>query len=541
MNTPTAPQAIFAFDAKGIQGFVFRTDKLKQMIGASELIAGLSDHVLTTALRHLGFVENTDWIRLRRSGGAVRLLFLAKNKADELAGIWPLIASCFAPGLHVVTTVVEITTGVLDALEATERDLRRKMQLLDADLPEAGPLGIRNRRSGLPATTAANEFADASTSRKLAATPDAQANLLRGLIGSSSPAAVPPRAGFSPGQIWPVEFDDIVANGESYLAVVHADGNGVGQFVIALIKQLRRKTEPEQIACYADFSEGLARASRGALAEALKPILRDWEDEKEACRRAHKPAPKIPLRPLICAGDDLTVVLRGSDALRFTSDYLRAFERTAGNLLSEDSLKGLSLSALKACAGIAYVHRQHPFARAYGVAESLAAFAKVETQRLHSALAFVRLTDTTPESFHQVLDEQLTLATGSRLTMNPYLVNTSGPGSHKSVRELMGLATLFSEIQKNRIPRGSFREVIGFLQQNSPDKAERAWLRAVEILKTKAAAYSRGKPDFEEFHRAMSKLTGGVGQAPALFSSETPPRTPLLDAIELAQLKTKPL
>lgn len=136
-----------------------------------------------------------------------------------------------------------------------------------------------------------------------------------------------------------------------WVAVVHADGNGVGD----LIKHINGVDE------YRRFSEELEGATREAFTEAIDGVDgRDW------------------LVPLIIGGDDITVLCDASRAVDLTRSFLTCFEKATASrpTLSAVSKRATGRTHLTASAGIAAVKPRYPFHAAYELAAELATSAK---------------------------------------------------------------------------------------------------------------------------------------------------------------------
>jgi hypothetical protein len=76
---------------------------------------------------------------------------------------------------------------------------------------------------------------------------------------------------------------------------------------------------------------------------------------------------KLPFRPIVFGGDDLTFVCDGRLGLTLAARYLQEFE---------EETRKVGLKHLHACAGVAVVKVHYPFARAYQLSEALAGSAK---------------------------------------------------------------------------------------------------------------------------------------------------------------------
>ena len=156
----------------------------------------------------------------------------------------------------------------------------------------------------------------------------------------------------------------------SWLAVVHADGNGLGQIFLNFEHYIGEdKSNRNYIKKYREFSLALDECTEAAFKEALDvfPVEENQNNQK-----------RIPIVPLIIGGDDLTVVCDGHYALEFTRIFLEEFEKQTK---THESIKPVAKLAfeverLSACAGIAVVKRHFPFSVAYHLAEQLIKSAK---------------------------------------------------------------------------------------------------------------------------------------------------------------------
>lgn len=204
---------------------------------------------------------------------------------------------------------------------------------------------------------------------------------------------------------YPGDFDDMVPRkGEAnYIAIVHADGDGVGNRLKRLGKDERgdyldwdhRKYITER----RRFSDGLKAATRQALQATMKSLqdklLQDskpngdvliafYGDEEQRIELQPIEEGKylyyLPFRPIISGGDDVTFVCDGRIAHALTLNYLCAFKQATSNI--EIGGKKVFDRPISASAGIAIVRTHYPFARAYDLAEDLMENAK-RARRFH--------------------------------------------------------------------------------------------------------------------------------------------------------------
>jgi hypothetical protein len=169
-----------------------------------------------------------------------------------------------------------------------------------------------------------------------------------------------------------------------WLAVVHADGNGLGQIFLNFDKYLQdkdnQKDDPrEYIDKLREFSLALDLCTEKAFLKAIDHISTNANNE-------------LALVPIVLGGDDLTVICDGKFALRFTQSFLEEFECETSQpqrigthemtVILDLAKKAFNeIDHLSACAGVAIIKPHFPFSVAYELAENLIKSAK-ETQKI---------------------------------------------------------------------------------------------------------------------------------------------------------------
>ena len=196
----------------------------------------------------------------------------------------------------------------------------------------------------------------------------------------------------------PLDFDHFGRErGESsYIAVVHADGNGMGLlFRKALDAGNDNRTS---LNAYRDLSEAVDKAGQNAL-DAVAEVLVDganlaqeqgtqqWllgaeEDKITLTKQDEEHKCYIPFRPLVYGGDDITFVCDGRLGITLAVLYLQEFEKAAQTITETVQEYMPTIAPLRACAGIAIVKTHYPFARAYALAEDLCQNAKKHVREL---------------------------------------------------------------------------------------------------------------------------------------------------------------
>ncbi|HAB19683.1 MAG TPA: hypothetical protein PLX89_26160 [Verrucomicrobiota bacterium] len=325
---PPAPQAegwLFVAAAKGLQSYVLRSDPLKEMVGASELIESLhrttQGGFLSNVISHLGFAQSYQLIS--DASGAVRIRFSDHQDALRLARLWPVLAGQFAPGLEISITVVEIgSQGIGAAIQTAERELHVNRNRPSADIPGAGPWVARNRRTGLPAarlvqaleeeerTSKTKDAVDSESARKREAA--SLTSLLQKVVPPEHHELLPRNAnGRERRARWPLDLTQLATSDNSYVAIIHADANGLGAAMAACVHDLPNRRDPlklYQALCRA-IEESSVNAARTAMKEVIDATLESEEKPRPGGKNVVQP---IPVRPIVCAGEDFTCVIRAS-------------------------------------------------------------------------------------------------------------------------------------------------------------------------------------------------------------------------------------
>ncbi|MBT2207239.1 hypothetical protein [Actinomadura sp. NEAU-AAG7] len=223
-----------------------------------------------------------------------------------------------------------------------------------------------------------------------------------------------------------------------WVAVVHADGNGMGKVFErfpSLMAAQGVRLAADYVRRYRALSEGVDECARDAFRSALEKLRgAGWSAGTD----------EPPVLPLVLGGDDLTVVCDGELALRFARDYLEGFTRLAGE---HDAVGGVlehveDLRGLGACAGVAIVKRAYPFHRAVHLAGELTDEAKVVKKELgqdRSALSFQVLFESAYADLERLREQQTVDGGGTCLTGQPYVVGDGGDAEwarHRHWRDL---------------------------------------------------------------------------------------------------------
>lgn len=341
---------VYVFEAHSIQPYILNSGKLKDMVGASEMLERLLGEPLDAALAELGLTEfnatTGDYAFSRRGGAAFALLFRERDKALALRDLWGLLVNGIAPGLSFDHTVSEAG----ETPSAAFRDANNRLETLrnrhEISLPVAGPLVRRSPRTGQPAvkydtSRETPEWVDEATRHKrlFSSAPTLESKFLD----------TEAQAQFA----FPLDTDtEFPTDTTRYVGILHADGNGLGNIVRALAAELANQPDL-YAATFLKFSAQVNRATCEAAKEALGTVL------KAAAGKY------LPFRPLVLGGDDLTVIVRADVAIDYAQAFLAVFETKTAQYLPECGNFKAIPKGLTACAGIAFIKINQPFSMGY--------------------------------------------------------------------------------------------------------------------------------------------------------------------------------
>ena len=378
-------------DVRRVQRYLFNANELKQNLGASALIEQATHEMI---IRNLPSPHNVEWdpdkFRVAfqdnqqiekdgltaevifMGGGNAAILFSSKPEAESFTRGFTREVLESAPNLDIAVGHVDVVWDDRGALETSWKDLRENiMPKRKAGLGTSQPLlglGVTAECAftGLPAV---HEEMDGN----------------RGTLMSAESAAKKENVDFAQERLnallkvepfkYPASFDDL--GGERgrarYIAVVHADGNRMGN---RITNYTDNPDNREMVSQMRLFSEALNQVGTEAIEAVCDWVrvahqldtnnnyfIKDRWRPDEVIRFAEN---YLPIRPIVFGGDDVTFVCDGRLGLALASKFLESFSTTA----LPDGKPGY------ACAGVAIVHSHYPFARAYSLAEALCKDAK---------------------------------------------------------------------------------------------------------------------------------------------------------------------
>ena len=457
------PITVTVLDTGGIQPFIFSSNVLRENIGASELV-----HRATRlwAFEELAALEpnhnidvaaaEEDRVRamytgkfavdgsaaigvevLYAGGGNTVALFQGKNHPERAkAFVYRLSRRILrdAPGLNLFAAHHPYTWESDETLPAVVDEAIKELGKLKGrdpgSLPALGfPVTADCTSTGLPANdrhpdTKGKTGSAARANRQVALkweTVDLANDRLRGMFPWIEKALFE----------WTDNFDDLAdlpRRDDNYVAVVHANGNGMGRRIKALTDQWKQPENAANPRGYIETMRELSIRVQETAVNALKATMMaltghlvrdDWQDPVQHARKNGKDY--FPVRPLVFGGDDVTLVCAGPWGLAIARRYLAELKHQTLTAGEEDPPY--------ACAGVAIVKTHYPFSQAYDLSEKLLKGAKTRVRALvgqdkqASALDWHFTTTGLAAELREIRKREYATSTGP-LTMRPLMLDT---------------------------------------------------------------------------------------------------------------------
>lgn len=450
---------LYGASVQGIQGYIFETNKLKEIAGASELIEQICIKEFENyfSKKALNFDDEN---LLISAAGNIKYNFDNKEDCEKFVYDFPKHIQCKAPGIVISQAVVKYESDLAKAIGDLEKKLKAKRNMQDLPIGNALMISERTRKTGKAGfgydkdeividieQNAKTKFAD-----KVA-----------GISEKLTGIEVKPSD-------FPYEVDELASDkkgSDNWIAVIHADGNSLGKLIQKFTSQVDKNVVA---AVFKKFSIKLEEATKKSAQEAYNEVV------KEEIESGKKP----PIRPIVIGGDDLTVIIRGDLALDFTNVYLKAFEKNTKSefkdLVDKYGVNDLK-NGLTACAGVSFIKPKYPFHYAVSLAESLCSEAKKDTKAEFggkSCLNFHKVQSSFVDNFKTLKERELK-ANGLELYKGPYFI--------EDVKDRISVDELLQKIKvinQKDAPKGSLRNWLSELY-NSKDTADQLLRRIIDL------------------------------------------------------------
>lgn len=429
------------------QNYIFKTNRLQENIGASMVIRELTEVLPEEVLKG---EELTGKGRIVLRGGG-KSVYAFSDEEDartftkkvssvvlkEYPGIELFMATQgYDEGHEAIAEAVDLLYGRLEAKKSA-----RESSFAFYDL------GITRQceSTQLPAVMVENgRYLSSASQLKRQKARESQKDEYRNLLPANG------RYRFAN------EFEELIGDEKSYIAVVVIDGNKMGK-KIESFRENFAKTHPtvskesneEYKREFLELSSEIDRVYKEAMRMMIGRLPEIYEELVRSrvivANRVDKDGTMVlPIRPLIQAGDDICFVTNGRLGIALAEEVLRNVEKIKMQGYAENF-------TMRAAAGVALVKVKYPFFRAHELAEELchSAKARLGDDEDLSVLDFHVVQGEIEGSLSQIRREKYQNKT---LTEKPYDVD----GSFEIFKNTWYLFK--QQIAQGKIGRGAFKE-----------------------------------------------------------------------------------
>ncbi|MCL0059075.1 hypothetical protein M1O20_00930 [Dehalococcoidia bacterium] len=395
---------LVSLDIGGIHDYIFGTNKLREIRGASVLLDKLNCKTAVAEITRGTYgVEDEDWRRIVTGGGNIKILFAGKARAEEYKASISGKFREMATGAKFAVIISERENGEPEDkwIQKAERELQREKGLPKennqlatssffkacqacglhpAEKEDIRPEGIRY------ICKSCHQKVDESAKYR-------EADIYKRLIEK---VKLEPR--------FPSEFSEIgeQSKPQGYIGFIYADANRMGEHLVKI------KTFDELKKFSKDVEEATLDATVTAITNHFKEKF-------------------FPLQIILAGGDDLILALPAHKAIDVAMDFCEEFN------------KGMSSDGITTSASVVICHDTLPIRNILHAAESLLKNAKAESRERGSGsyIDFIVVTGSTLEDPVSKRKRELEIPDSSihSITKRPYSLEEMGKFI-KAIREL---------------------------------------------------------------------------------------------------------
>jgi len=469
---------LYGASIQGIQGFIFETNKLQEIVGASEIVKSIEDD----------FTEETKEFSVKilmNAAGNIKAIFEKEEECQALVLVFEKMVEQKAYGIAISQAVVKIEGNSESQADINKLEQRLKIQRNKPSIALDLSLNIMELNS---------KTAKPLISKKEDRGTDQKRKAYEYFLEKNHQLK---------------EFTQLskLSNGKNKIAVIHADGNGLGM----LIPKLREKGME-----LSAFSKQLDLATT------------------EAFNRAK--SNNISIRDVILGGDDMVVICNANDALRFTKDFLYHFEEQTKEKIGHK---------LTACAGIAYANEKYPFHYAVSLAEELCDTTKKHAKKINedlapSSLMFHNIQSSNFQSWDKFVEDELMIVTDKRYYEKDEEKEKVQPLDKKPIRCDFGPYYLD---EKNQATIEGFMNTLeSYRCDGSPISRLRAWMgelykseKYASIMLERINEMAEQSSDWRSciMQKNLNMLDIELSNERLIIEKDGKPKTPIYDVLQI--------
>jgi hypothetical protein len=467
---------LVALDINSIHEFIFGTNKLKEIRGASILLDTLNRKIPIDELKKYGIV-NVDYRCILAGGGNLKVLFADKTKAEQYQ---KYLIKTFKDKSNVkFTTILSERKGELDNhwIKRIERELH-KAKNLTKETFQIISSGFFKSCQACGQNPAEEKDRYAEEDRFICKSCSQKMNESRQYKKAKIYERFFQEVGLNPtisDDLFPSDFNEIGQKSEpkGYIGFIYADGNRMGE----CLEKIKSFDDLES------FSESVDDATIDATVKKLaKHFIKEF-----------------PFQIILAGGDDIILALPAHKAVDVAIDFCKNFE----NMLSS---RKITISA-----SIVICHDSMPIKDVLSMAESLIKNAKAESRKQSrgSYLDFAVLTGSSLEDPIKKRKNELEFESSGDhcITKRPY-----------SLRAMEELIINIKQLKKAKFPSNKLNRLYQSLfKGHNQSILEGCYLRSSLEPKHKKLIDPLNSDKFPWKETGPSKYTTSIGDIKELY------------------------
>lgn len=362
------------YDVRGIQRYIYHTAKLKDAMGASQLIDNIIMDALEAACKKLGNNDNVliwdnenktftyddkekhDIEVLYIGGGNAYVMFCDEKLCIKINTYMSKYIIEHTYSLQLAVAYVKVTSNY----SKDYKNIFKEMNKVKANMTNSKPLGALpvmeiEIKTGLPVIDMKKE--------------NYKIDKYRGNVSRETFLKIAKKNKDNEENDIDKILDSYARRGiDSRIAVIHIDGNNMALRIRKLIEGI------DDYNTAVNTMRGISHNIKYAYLNTFEKMKKKFDNMDIKDDETGSSLVKRFVRKVIVAGDDITYVCNAYialDTVRYFCEEISKLTMKGGNSKEEIQEYGFSV-----CAGIAYVNSHFPFSIAYEVAESCCDSAK---------------------------------------------------------------------------------------------------------------------------------------------------------------------
>lgn len=432
-------------DIAAKQEYIFSSNKLKDMIGASEIIAFASDvEKIKENCKEFNFEISK--IKDCFSGGGNAYLFFDKLEiAKEFIKKYSLYLLKTYPSLVPYLVPYKMSGDYQKDIAGAKDELDN---IRNSFYPLTHSLNIGFERlcpSSNIGVNESGEFSNATASKR---------NMVENAKRFDKYLA-------NKGYEFSNELDDIYIHNNAFISVVHCDINALGEKV----KKLDSKEKSKE------FSKQIDEIMQEAFEKMIDKLINHLDNDgfefkdikitKDDFKKENKYY--LPIRPIILNGDDFTFVSEGRLGVWLSKTFIKELENASKKYFD----------SLYASAGIVICKAKTPFSRAYQLSEELTSKAKALAKKDNSksSLAFLILSNQVKSGLNYLektyTSERLS-GENKYINHEGYFINKNEKCKHYDFDDLLKLVKILNKMARSKMMK--IRDLLYYSDKESLKK-----------------------------------------------------------------------